>query len=77
RYVGKSNLTDYVAREHGVSFADDIIPESGGADAGSTGKILLGWNIGLDDKIAELAQRFDPLASVGLDKDIDISCVAP
>lgn len=77
RYVGKSNLTDYVAREHGVSFADDIIPESGGAEASSTGKILLGWNIGLDDRIAELAQRFDPVSSVSLDKDIDISCVAP
>lgn len=77
RYVGKSNLTDYVAREHGVSFADDIIPESGGADANDTARILLGWNIGLDDRIAELAQRFDPVASANLNKDIDISCVAP
>lgn len=77
RYVGKSNLTDYVAREHGVSFADDIIPQSGGADANAIGKILLGWNIGLDDRIAELVQRFDPVASANLNKDIDISCVAP
>lgn len=77
RYIGKSNLTDYVAREHGISFADDIIPESGGADANAVERILLGWNIGLDDRIAALARRIDPVSSIGLDKDIDISCVAP
>lgn len=77
RYVGKSNLTDYVAGQHGISFSADIIPESGGADASMTGRILPGWNIGLDDKIAALARRMNPLSSVGLAKDIDISCVAP
>lgn len=76
-YVGKSNLTDYVAREHGVSFSDDIIPASGGTNASECERILLGWNIGLDDRIAELVRRIDPVSSVDLDKDIDISCVAP
>lgn len=77
RYIGKSNLTDYVADQHGISFAADIIPESGGADANATSRIMLGWNIGLDDKIVALARRIGPLSSVGLAKDIDIACVAP
>jgi len=77
RYVGKSNLTDYVAWEHGVSFMADIIPESGGADTSATRRILLGWNIGLDDRITALARRMDPLSGIGLDRDIDISCIAP
>ena len=28
-FIGKNNLTDYVAHEHGTSFASDIIPASG------------------------------------------------
>lgn len=70
RYVGKSNITDHVARHHGVSFAEDIIPASGGLDRTHLGKIHLGWNIGLDDKIADLARRF-ALAPTG-ERDIDV-----
>lgn len=77
RYVGKSNLTDYVAREHGISFDADGIPESGGIDPAATGKILPGWNIALDDRIAALARRMGPLSDAGQMRDIDISCIAP
>ena len=70
RYAGKSNLTDYVAREHGASFDANIVPQSGPVERADLAKLHLGWNIGLDDKIADLAQsiaRLDPV-----EKDIDI-----
>ena len=73
-FIGKSNLTDYVARHHGVSFADDIIPASGGLPADDLMKVHLGWNIGLDDKIFELAQKLTN--KVLPERDIDISCRA-
>jgi hypothetical protein len=74
RYTGKSNITDHVARHHGVSFAEDIIPASGGQDRAQLHKIHLGWNIGLDDKIADLARRMSAPPSTA--KDIDIGCRA-
>jgi hypothetical protein len=55
RFIGKSNLTTYVARTTGRSFAEDIIPSAGGADPAALGKLHLGWNIALDDKIAAFA----------------------
>jgi hypothetical protein len=68
--IGKSNLTDYVARVHGRSFADDERPESAPLDAAHLSKLHLGWNIGLDDKIVALRSTLgEPdMAS----KDIDI-----
>ncbi|HEX3140673.1 MAG TPA: glycosyltransferase [Rhizobacter sp.] len=74
RYLGKSNLTDHVAREHGASFADDIIPTSGGLDRAELGKLHLGWNIALDDKIFDLSRHIGGVAKPA--RDIDISCRA-
>jgi hypothetical protein len=73
-YIGKTNLTDYVARTHGVSFADDIIPSSGNVSPTLLRKLHLGWNIGLDDKIASLSQT--PLPHIDAPKDIDVTCRA-
>lgn len=67
RFAGKSNLTDYAARTTGRSFADDIIPASGGLDpAGLVPLLHLGWNIALDDKIARLS-RWPADAPRGID----------
>jgi len=75
-YVGKSNLTDYVAKTYGVSFAEDIIPKSGGANvAEAADKIHVGWNIGLDDPIADLWHR--NAAAAETERDIDVLCRAP
>jgi hypothetical protein len=75
-YVGKSNLTDYVAKTYGVSFAEDIIPKSGGANvAEAADKIYVGWNIGLDDPIADLWHRNAAVAET--ERDIDVLCRAP
>jgi hypothetical protein len=75
RYIGKNNLTDFIAKKFCVSFADDIIPTSGGVDPLDLSKIYLGWNIALDDIIVELFQRLrsTPVTS----QDIDILCRAP
>lgn len=73
-YVGKSNLTDYVARKHGVSFAEDIIPNSGGLPASALGKLHLGWNVALDDKIVALASSVEAMPRPP--RDIDVSCRA-
>lgn len=73
-YVGKSNLTDHVAREGSVSFADNIIPRSGGLPTAALDKLHLGWNIALDDKIFALSRRAASMPT--LERDIDISCRA-
>jgi hypothetical protein len=52
--IGKSNLTDYVARNFAISFANDIIPASAAVRLDQIGKIVSGWNIALDDKIRQL-----------------------
>jgi hypothetical protein len=67
-------LTDYVARNFGVSFANDIIPRTGGVRAEDIGKIHLGWNIALGDKIIEALRLIKSLPFAG--KDIDVSCRA-
>ncbi|WP_299819492.1 glycosyltransferase [uncultured Jannaschia sp.] len=72
--VGKSNLTDYVATEFGTSFADNIIPRSGGIDAAEAARIVVGWNIALDDKIHDLSRDLPPPDAAT--KDIDLSCRA-
>lgn len=74
-YIGKSNLTDHVARCHQWSFADDQTPASRPLAAGDANKLFLGWNIALDDKIAALAA-----ASAGppaADRPIDVCSRAP
>lgn len=70
--IGKSNLTDYVARQHGVSFDDDPIPRFAGVPAALAHKLHLGWNIGFDDKIRRLGAQVPPNPV----KDIDVSCRA-
>jgi len=73
--IGKSNLTDYCARKFGVSFSNDIIPATAPVDEEQLSKIMLSWNIGLDDKIRQLynTHRALPAAS---SKDIDVVCRA-
>ncbi len=55
--IGKTNLTDYVARTTGRSFADDPFPSTAPVARAVADKVQVGWNIGLDDKIAVLAAR--------------------
>jgi len=72
--IGKSNLTDHVARTYGQSYEGDIIQRSGGLPAADAAKIRVGWNIALDDKIVALSRR---LPRPDHDrKDIDILCRA-
>jgi hypothetical protein len=52
--LGKSNLTDYVIRHHGISIAGDPHQHAGVVPAEQRDKIFVGWNIGLDDKIQAL-----------------------
>ena len=73
--IGKSNLTDYVARTFGVSFAEDIFPATQPVDEEQLGKIIPGWNIGLDDKIRRLYAR-QPVLPAASSKDIDVVCRA-
>jgi hypothetical protein len=56
RTVGKSNLTDQAHRVYGVDFSQDIIPASGGIAPDQAAKIVLGWNIALDDQIFDLSR---------------------
>jgi hypothetical protein len=69
--VGKTNLTDYVARNFAVSFADDIVPATEPVDERELGKIAVGWNVALDDPIRRLYARASAVA-----KDIDVVCRA-
>ncbi len=73
--IGKTNLTDYVAREFGISFADDIIPTSEPVDEAQLDKIVLGWNVGLDDKIRAF-HGAHPERIATAAKDIDVVCRA-
>jgi hypothetical protein len=73
--IGKSNLTDYVARTFGVSFAEDIFPATQPVDEEQLGKIIPGWNVGLDDKIRRLYAR-QPVLPAASSKDIDVVCRA-
>jgi hypothetical protein len=76
KYIGKSNLTDYVAKTYNVSFAEDIIPKSGGADTvAAAEKIYVGWNIALDDPIVDLWKRAATMPTIEI--DIDALCRAP
>lgn len=73
-YVGKSNLTDYVSKNYNVSFADNIIPTSGGLDPVEVEKIYVGWNLALDEPILELLRRVKSISFAT--KDLDILCRA-
>lgn len=73
--IGKTNLTDYVSRTFGTSFDDDIIPTSHGVPEEHLGKIVLGWNIALDDKIRSL-HRSTARVPNDAEKDVDVVCRA-
>lgn len=75
RYIGKSNLTDYVARTFGVSFADNPVARASGVcDAASLPKLFVGWSLALGDPISELADRLR--GAPRPPKDLDIVCRA-
>lgn len=73
-YVGRSNLTDYAARTFGFDFSGDLVPRATSLPSGEIGKIRVGWNIGLDDKIYRLAAQLDRTPPV--ERDIDVMCRA-
>lgn len=75
RYAGKSNLTDYTSQKYAVSFDDNPIPATEPLAHPQIDKIVLGWNIALDDKIFDLAQDIAPEA-LRQTRDIDIGCRA-
>lgn len=56
-YRGKSNLSDFVARTYGNEFTLSPRPFSGPIPPFDVACIRLGWNIGLDDPIYDLAGR--------------------
>jgi hypothetical protein len=74
QFIGKSNLTDYVASVHGRSFADDIIPCSARLQDSEVRKIFLGYNIALDDKITDLFRNTRP--ALPIEKSVDVVCRA-
>jgi hypothetical protein len=73
--TGKSNLTEYAARTHGVDFSADIIPRSEPVEDAGLRKVVVGWNIGLDDQIRRLCVRYPSLPPAET-KDIDVVCRA-
>lgn len=70
RYLGKSNLTDMVSREHGYSFEDNVIRSSGPVSQAGVDKLLLGWNIALDDKIVDLVATLPAVEQQPRDIDV-------
>jgi hypothetical protein len=74
QFTGKNNLTDYVSREHGRSFADNFIPHSCPVDGSQLDKIVLGYNIALDDKITTLYRETKPATPE--EKTVDVMCRA-
>jgi hypothetical protein len=58
RFIGKSNLTDYVARKFGVTYDNDIIQgETTPVDPRYLDRLYLGYNLALDDKIVGIYQK--------------------
>ena len=74
-YHGKTNLTDYANRRFGVDFSANIIPETAPLSDDAVSKIVLGWNIALDDKIHNLSRDISARRLNG-PRSIDISCRA-
>jgi hypothetical protein len=73
-FVGKNNLTDYVARVSGRSFAENQIPHSGTVRDQEVDKIFAGYNIGLDAKITDLYRDTHPAQPS--EKSVDVMCRA-
>ena len=75
RFIGKSNITDYVARRFGVSFAEDpVAAHSDPLSEQQISKIAIGWNIALDQRMMQLR---DQLTGQSLaEKPNDVVCRA-
>jgi Glycosyl transferases group 1 len=70
RYVGKTNLTDFVHRQFGFSFADDpVAKESGPVPSDQLPKIAVGYNLALDHKIMNLYKNAPLLPSRGVERN--------
>lgn len=62
-FVGKSNLTDHVARVHGVDFADDPYPRSRPLAPATIDRLWLGWNLACSETARRFAGTPAPLAA--------------
>ncbi|AKF09422.1 glycosyltransferase [Sandaracinus amylolyticus] len=58
--VGKSHLTDYVARTYGVSFDGTDVAWTTPIRPDLLDRIVVGYNVALDDKIVALARASSP-----------------
>ncbi|MFZ0099688.1 MAG: glycosyltransferase [Gemmobacter sp.] len=74
-YVGKTNLTEYVHHTYGINFDENLIPHAEALQPEQIKKIVLGWNIALDDKIHDLANDLGP-DTLSHQRDIDLGCRA-
>lgn len=54
-FIGKCNLTDHVARVHGVSFANDPYPRSRPLPAAALDRLWLGWNLACSATVQRFA----------------------
>ena len=71
--IGKSNLSEYVAVHHGVSFDSDLFPRSTPvADVADLNKIFLGWNLGTSRMIYKVLKQTK--AEPAPRKDIAVAC---
>jgi hypothetical protein len=70
RFVGKNNLTDYVARCHGISFDGNPIKHSGTVAPELADKIVLGWNIAMDEKLVTLYHQSRSWEAVPREHDV-------
>lgn len=68
-----NNLTDYVSRLAGGDIPDQAVMSVAPSDE-CLGKLHVGWNIALDDKIEQIVARSDKGAAQ--DRSIDILCRA-
>jgi hypothetical protein len=76
RFVGKNNLTAYVAERYGVTYEKDIITgPTGPVDPLHLDRIFLAYNLALDDKIVRLYHR-TLAAWQSRDRPIDVVCRA-
>jgi hypothetical protein len=75
-FVGKSNLTDYVASRWGVSFADNIIPNSKPLPPEQRDKLFLGYNLVLDDNISRELYFANLAPESIVPKENDVVCRA-
>jgi hypothetical protein len=74
-FVGKSNLTDYVHYQHGVSFSENVIKHTSPVPAEYKNKVILGYNIAADEKIEDLYNMINQL-SIERTRPYDIACRA-